>query len=92
MTNLPFLTVLMLIRKGMFGWQIEVIIVFRNLILKEIFSWPLALREKGESEFRQLRHVGVDDQLQYVYAVDSANHRIQKFDINGNFIEKLLGN
>jgi hypothetical protein len=33
--------------------------------------------------------VGIDDQLQYVYTVGSENHRIQKFNINGNFIESF---
>jgi tripartite motif-containing protein 71 len=48
----------------------------------------------GEGKFRLVRHVGVDERLQYVYAVDSHNDRIQKFDINGNFIESFgeLGN
>jgi tripartite motif-containing protein 71 len=41
-------------------------------------------------KFDNPRHVEVDKRLQYVYVADSKNNRIQKFDINGNFI-KVIG-
>ena len=33
------------------------------------------------------RQVAVDKDLKFVYVADSNNDRIQKFDINGNFIK-----
>ena len=45
-------------------------------------------------KFDNPRHVAVDNNLEYVYVADSKNNRIQKFDINGIFIEVIgkLGN
>ena len=45
-------------------------------------------------KFDNPRHVAVDKNLEYVYVVDSKNNRIQKFDINGTFVESIgkLGN
>ena len=41
---------------------------------------------KGNSQFDLPAGVAVDATGQYVYVSDSNNHRIQKFDRNGNFI------
>jgi tripartite motif-containing protein 71 len=45
-------------------------------------------------KFDNPRHVAVDKDLRYVYVADSKNNRIQKFDVNGSFIEVIgkLGN
>ena len=45
-------------------------------------------------KFDNPRHVAVDKELKYVYVKYSKNIRIQKFDINGTFIEAIgqLGN
>ena len=45
-------------------------------------------------KFDNPRHVAVDKDLKYLYVVDSKNNRIQKFDVNGTFIEVIgkLGN
>jgi DNA-binding beta-propeller fold protein YncE len=45
-------------------------------------------------KFDNPRHVAVDKHLRYVYVADSKNNRIQKFDVNGSFIEVIgkLGN
>jgi DNA-binding beta-propeller fold protein YncE len=45
-------------------------------------------------KFDNPRHVAVDKDLRYVYVADSKNNRIQKFNINGSFIETIgkLGN
>lgn len=45
-------------------------------------------------KFDNPRHVAVDKNLEYVYVADSKNNRIQKFNINGSFVEAIgkLGN
>jgi len=45
-------------------------------------------------KFDNPRHVAVDKDLKYLYVADSKNNRIQKFDLNGSFIEVIgkLGN
>jgi DNA-binding beta-propeller fold protein YncE len=45
-------------------------------------------------KFDNPRDVAVDKDLRYVYVADSKNNRIQKFDLNGSFIEERgkLGN
>jgi tripartite motif-containing protein 71 len=45
-------------------------------------------------KFDNPRHVVIDKNLEYVYVADSKNNRIQKFDINGTFVEAIgkLGN
>jgi DNA-binding beta-propeller fold protein YncE len=45
-------------------------------------------------KFDNPRDVAVDKDLRYVYVADSKNNRIQKFDLNGSFIEEKgkLGN
>jgi len=40
----------------------------------------------GEGQFQDPRGIAVDAERGYVYVVDSGNHRIQKFDLEGNFI------
>jgi tripartite motif-containing protein 71 len=40
-------------------------------------------------KFDNPRHVVVDKKLQYVYVADSKNNRIQKFDVNGTFLEAI---
>jgi len=39
-------------------------------------------------KFDNPRDVAVDKDLRYVYVADSKNNRIQKFDLNGSFIEE----
>jgi DNA-binding beta-propeller fold protein YncE len=41
----------------------------------------------GEGQFDFPRQVAVDKDVKFVYVADSNNHRIQKFDSNGNFIK-----
>ena len=41
----------------------------------------------GDGQFKYFRQITVDKD-EYIYAVDHANHRIQKFDKQGNFILK----
>lgn len=45
-------------------------------------------------KFDNPRHVAVDKDSKYLYVADSKNNRIQKFDVNGSFIEVIgkLGN
>lgn len=45
-------------------------------------------------KFDSPRHVVIDKNLEYVYVADSKNNRIQKFDINGTFVDAIgkLGN
>jgi tripartite motif-containing protein 71 len=45
-------------------------------------------------KFDNPRHVVIDKNLEYVYVADSKNNRIQKFDINGTFVDAIgkLGN
>ena len=40
-------------------------------------------------KFDNPRHVAVDKDLKYVYVADSKNNRIQKFDINGSFVDVI---
>ena len=40
-------------------------------------------------KFDNPRHVAVDKDLKYVYVADSKNNRIQRFDINGSFIDVI---
>jgi tripartite motif-containing protein 71 len=52
-------------------------------------------KPSGElGKFDNPRHVAVDKNLEYVYVADSKNNRIQKFDINGTFVESIgkMGN
>ena len=52
-------------------------------------TYSISFRNSEEGQFSHPRHVAVDSALEYVYVADSRNHRIQKFDINGNFVESL---
>ena len=63
-----------------------------NFILK--FGNKDAKPSDELGKFDNPRHVAVDKNLKYVYVVDSKNNRIQKFDINGTFVESIgkLGN
>lgn len=40
-------------------------------------------------KFDNPRHVVIDKNLEYVYVADSKNNRIQKFDINGTFVDAI---
>lgn len=63
-----------------------------NFILK--FGNEDAKPSSDLGKFDNPRHLAVDKELKYVYVADSKNDRIQKFDINGTFIEAIghLGN
>ena len=58
-----------------------------NFILK--FGNKDAKPSDELGKFDNPRHVAVDKNLEYVYVADSKNNRIQKFDINGNFVESF---
>jgi DNA-binding beta-propeller fold protein YncE len=63
-----------------------------NFILK--FGNKDAKPSDELGKFDNPRHVAVDKNLEYVYVADSKNNRIQKFDINGTFVESIgkMGN
>jgi DNA-binding beta-propeller fold protein YncE len=63
-----------------------------NFILK--FGNKDAKPSDELGKFDNPRHIAVDKNLEYVHVVDSKNNRIQKFDINGTFVESIgkMGN
>ena len=73
--------------KVMFGLLIEIIIVFKNSTGEGNFLLKFGSEGSGDGQFKSPRQVAVDKDLKFVYVADSNNNRIQKFDINGNFIK-----
>ena len=54
------------------------------------FSSLVAL-VNGNGEFNLPRQIAVDKNVQFLYVVDSENHRIQVFDNSGKYVKQWGG-
>jgi DNA-binding beta-propeller fold protein YncE len=67
-------------------WQTAIITVSRNFRHLLILFKNGVSRGSLEGEFKKIPSGGAADFTGNIYVTDSENHRVQKFDCNGNFI------